>query len=121
LEVLPSAILENVLVQNELALSYILQHNFGKVLKLLGQLDLPLNDTKERGFTRILHHYTGVHTDLMLAEAVKSSETVYQRWLAEREVEDYGNLDVRVDISVSNTCMMLIDANSLVMHGMSLP
>ena len=100
LEALPPATLKNAPVQNELALSYILQHNFGKVLQLLGNLDFSPNDTKDRAFTQILRDYTGVHTDLMLAEAVKSTEIVYQRWLAERKVEDYSDVDVRDDVRI---------------------
>lgn len=95
LQALPTFVLDNIVIQNEFALSYILQHNFAKVLKLMSSVDsVHSNNIRDHGFAQMLLHYASIHTDLMLAEAVESSERVYQRWLAERKIEDYDRLDV---------------------------
>lgn len=101
LEALPLIALDKIVVRNELALTYILQHDFGKVLKMMAPLELLYDDTRDLGFTRMLLDYTVIHADMMLAEAVKSSERVYQRWLADKEVNDYDDLDVSVETNDS--------------------
>lgn len=91
---LPQDVLEQPAVRNEHALSYVFQHNFEGLLELTGCLDGTQDDTKEAAFATLLTDYARMHADLMLSEAVMTAGEVQTKWLVERPVESYDDLDV---------------------------
>lgn len=83
-------------LRTEKALIYVLQHRHSELLQLLSEepLDEVYSESKGESLNRILRDLARVHEDLRLREAVVSAEAVAERWLVNRENQEYDRLDV---------------------------
>src|SRR4051812_12438820 len=50
--------------------------------------------TKEEALINLLEAYWEVHTNLKLQEAVVIADVVYSKWIEERNVQDFDELDI---------------------------
>lgn len=91
---LPANIGKQISVLNELAISYVFQGNFRKLLGLFREPDILEIESKDDSLSKLLLDYSRMHTDLMLAEAVETASNVWDKWLANRNIEEYDDVDV---------------------------
>jgi len=85
---------EQIRILNELAISYAFQGNFGKLFALFG---VPCNlnlESKDASLSKLLLDYSQMHSDLMLAEAVETASRIWDKWLTNRKIEEYDDVDV---------------------------
>ena len=89
---LTHSFLDDCTVQNELALACLFQDNFGKLLHLVGSSNGL--GTRQASFNQLLLDYGRLHVDLILDEAVKSSQQVWEKWINGKPMEEYDDIDV---------------------------
>jgi len=90
---LSGEILQEVSVQNALAMLYAFQGNYGQILTLFPACP-DTKRSKDDSFSTLLWSYSKMHTELMLAEAVGTSAEIWKTWLEGRNVEEYNDIDV---------------------------
>jgi hypothetical protein len=91
---------DEIPVLNELAISYVFQGNFGKLLQLFDAPDNLKFTSKDDSLSKLLLDCSRMHTELMLAKAVETSSKVLDKWLANRKIEEYDDEDVTSQLDV---------------------
>jgi len=51
-------------------------------------------ESKDASLSKLLLDYSQMHSDLMLAEAVETASRIWDKWLTNRKIEEYDDVDV---------------------------
>jgi hypothetical protein len=87
-----------LMITFERAICHVLQNKFNDVYEDFRVVqDLQTEpECKEASFINLLYDYARFHTDLALQEAVQTAQDVYQKWIFDRNVQDFDPVDVHI-------------------------